>query len=213
MQVVPLTKAQATEFVVAKHYAKRLSIFWAAFGLVIDGMIEGVAVYGQPSAPIQKHAFKNRDFKLYDLGRLVIQTEAPNAASFLLGRSLQMLEKPCAVVTYADSEWGHAGIIYQATNWLYTGATKSHDHAYLVDGVRTHPMTLRDRGILDPKRWARENGIETVPPQEKHRYFFFVGDRRQRKVMRSKLVYPAVTQYPKLPKSTYDNGPKIIMAA
>lgn len=209
MSVVRVTKSEAEAIVVAKHYSHRASIFWAGFGLLIDGKIEGVVVYGQPSPPIQKYAFRERDFKLYELARLVIQTEAKNAASFLVGRSLQMLDAPCAVVSYADTEWGHAGIVYQAANWIYTGATKSHDHAYLVDGKRVHPISLRDRGISDPKRWAKENGIKTLPPMEKHRYFFVVGDRKQRAEMKSKLVYPVVRQYPKLPKSMYDSGPRI----
>lgn len=209
VEVVPIDKKTAERFVVAQHYSRRAPIFWAGFGLVVDGMIDGVVVYGQPSAPLQRHAFTNRDFRLYELARLVIQTELRNAASILVGRSLKMLEQPSAVVSYADTEWGHAGVVYQATNWLYTGATRSHDHAYLVDGKRTHPMTLRDRGITDPKRWAKENGIETVPPMEKHRYFFLNGTKAQRKVMLAALRYPVVLEYPKLPKKMYDSGPII----
>jgi len=209
MNVVSIDKATADRFVSAKHYSRRPSIFWAGFGLVIDGKIEGVAVYGQPSPPIQRHAFCDRDFRLYELARVVVQTDAKNAASLLVGRSLQMLPAPCAVVSYADSEWGHAGIIYQATNWTYTGPVLSHDHLYIVDGVRTHPMTLRDRGITDPKRWARDNDIATVKPSPKHRYFFAVGDKRQRKSMMSRLAYPIIKEYPKAKASRYDDGPRL----
>lgn len=209
MRVVRLTKSQCLDWVLNKHYARRTPIFWAGFGLEIDGMIEGVCVYGQPSPPIQRHAFRDRDFPLFELARLVVQTPKKNAASFLVGNSLRMLSAPCAVVSYADTEQGHSGIVYQATNWIYTGATKSHDKAYLVDGKRTHPMTLRDRGITDPARWARENGIKTVPPMEKHRYFQFVGDRRQRRAMLEKLAYPVIHEYPKSSKTMYDDGPRI----
>lgn len=134
MEVIPCTKAICEQFVVAKHYSKRASIFWAGFALVENGHIEGVAVYGQPSPPIQKHAFRDRDFRLYELCRVVVQTKTKNAASFLVAGSLKLLPAPCAVVSYADMEQGHCGIIYQATNWLYTGSTKSHDKLYLVDG-------------------------------------------------------------------------------
>ena len=213
MLVVPITKTVAETFVLAKHYSKRASIFWAGFGLVIGGKIEGVVVYGQPSPPIQKHAFRDRQFRIYELSRLVIQTKAENAASFLVGRSLQMLVHPSAVVSYADTEWGHAGIVYQATNWLYTGATKSHDHAYLVNGKRVHPITLRDKGITDPKRWAKEHNIKTLPPMDKHRYFFLIGNKKEKSSMRERLAYPVVSAYPKLPKSKYDAGPRINMKA
>lgn len=214
MEVVSIPKAIADLFVTMKHYSRRASIFWAGFGLVEDGHIVGVCVYGQPSPPIQKHAFRERDFRLYELTRLVVQTKTKNAASCLVGRSLRMLpEQPCAVVSYADTEQGHCGIVYQATNWIYTGATKSHDKAYIVDGKRTHPMTLRDRGITSPAAWAKENGIETVPPMEKHRYFFFVGSKRECGAMRDKLAYPIVSEYPKCEKRMYDDGPVLAVFA
>lgn len=210
MEVVRIDKKTAEIFVVNKHYSRHASIFWAGFGLVENGRIEGVCVFGQPSPPIQRYAFADRDFKLYELARLVVQTETKNASSTLVGRALRMLERPCAVVSYADSEWGHSGIIYQATNWIYTGATVSHDHSYIVDGKRVHPMTLRDRGITDPKRWAKDNGIETAPPMKKHRYFYLCSEsKKQRKAMLSALRYPVVTDYPKSEKTMYDAGGRI----
>lgn len=214
MKVQPVAKVVADEFVRLKHYSRRAPIFWAGFALVEDGRVTGVAVYGQPSPQVQKHAFVDRDFRLYELSRVVVQSKTKNAASFLVGNSLKMLEpKPCAVVSYADMEQSHCGIIYQATNWVYTGATVSHDHAYIVDGVRVHPMTLRDRGITDPARWARENGIQTVKPHPKHRYFQFVGDRRQRHAMRAALRYEQEDQYPKSDQMRYDDGPDVVAYA
>lgn len=207
MEVVEIEKSVAELFVTKKHYSRRASIFWAAFGLVENGQVTGVVVYGQPSPPIQKHAFRDRDFRLFELSRLVVQSKTKNAASFLVGRSLKMLTpKPCAIVSYADMEQSHCGIVYQATNWIYTGATKSHDKAYVVDGKRLHPMTLRDRGITDPTRWAKENGIEMVHPMEKHRYFFLVGSKSQKRKMLGKLTYPIVQSYPKCDQSRYDDG-------
>lgn len=215
MKVIPATKAQCEPFILEKHYARRKCIFWAAFALIEDGMIEGVAVFGQPSPPIQKHAFKDRDFRLYELSRVVVQTKTRNAASFLIGQSLKLLEpKPCAVVSYADMEQGHAGIIYQATNWLYTGATKSHDKSYVVNGERLHPTTVRDRyGVTNPTAWARENGHQMIHPEPKHRYFYLVGDKRQKRSMLSRLAYPVIQEYPKADKRTYDDGPKIVEPA
>lgn len=214
MTIVPITKQVAEHFVIAKHYSRRASIFWAAFALEEQGLITGVAVYGQPSPPIQKHAFKDRDFRLYELSRVVVQSKTKNASSFLVANSLKMLEpKPCAVVSYADMEQNHCGIIYQATNWLYTGSTKSHDKSYIVDGKRVHPMTLRDQGITDPTRWAKENSIQMIKPMEKHRYFQFVGSKQQRRTMREKLNYAVLDTYPKCDQQRYDDGPYLNVAA
>ena len=109
-------------------------------------------------------------------------------------------------------EQGHCGIVYQATNWLYTGETVSHDKAYIVDGERLHPMTLRDRGITDPTRWAKENGVEMVKPSVKHRYFYFCGNQAQKRAMIAALRYKKA-DYPKSDKTRYDDGPEIHMRA
>ena len=61
MEVIKIDKSTCDKWVSAKHYSRRPSIFWAGFALVIDGKIEGVVVYGQPSPSIQKHAFSDRD--------------------------------------------------------------------------------------------------------------------------------------------------------
>jgi hypothetical protein len=208
MIVKRIDKSLADSVISNKHYSKRLGIFWEGFGLFKEDKLIGVCCFGQPSAPIQKHAFKDRNFRLYELTRLVVDNDIQNAASFLISRSLKMLkERFCAVISYADSAHGHSGIVYQATNWIYTGATVSHDNLYLVNGVPTHPMTLRDKlGITKPAVWAKQNNIEKIKPRPKHRYFFFVGSKKQKKQMKRSLNYPKVLDYPKSEKKCYDSG-------
>lgn len=210
MEVRSINKKTANAVVSNKHYSRRLGIFWEGFGLFENDVLIGVCCFGQPSAPIQKHAFKNRDFRLYELTRLVVDSGHKNAASFLISQSLKMLSsQPCAVISYADSAHGHSGIVYQATNWIYTGSTISHDKLYVIDGVPTHPMTLRDKyGITKPAEWAAQNQIKKISPKPKHRYFYFIGAKKDKKKMLSNLSYPQISSYPKSPKTTYDAGEK-----
>lgn len=208
MIVKPIDRSLADLIVLNKHYSKRLGIFWEGFGLFEEEKLIGVCCFGQPSAPIQKFAFKERGFRLYELTRLVVDNGIKNAASFLISQSLKMLkEKHCAVISYADSAHGHSGIVYQATNWIYTGPTISHDCLYMVDGKLTHPMTLRDKfNITKPAEWAKENGIEKIKPSPKHRYFYFIGSKKQKKQMKESLSYQVISEYPKSEKTYYENG-------
>lgn len=208
MIVKKISRAIAESVVSKKHYSKCLGIFWEGFGLFKNDVLIGVCCFGQPSAAIQKHSFKDRDFRLYELTRLVVDAGHQNAASFLISQSIKMLkEKKCAIISYADSAHGHSGIVYQATNWIYTGATVSHDSLYLIDGVPTHPMTIRDKfGITQIAKWAKENNISKIKPSEKHRYFIFSGSKKEKKEMLQKLNYKIITQYPKSPKTLYENG-------
>jgi hypothetical protein len=204
-------KKRAKRWIEQKHYRHTLGVFWEGFALVIDDKIEGIVCYGQPSAPIQRYAFHERDFRLYELTRLVIQTSKKNAASFLIGNSLQMLSNtPCAVISYADGGMGHIGFVYQATNWIYTGEVTAHDKFYIVNGEKLHPMTVRDRyNVSKPTKWAKENGIEMVKPEPKHRYFQFVGTKREKRQMISKLKYEKIDAYPKGESHRYDAGDRI----
>lgn len=214
--VEPITKKQAALIVTSRHYSHRASFFSCAFALVIDGLIEGVVVYGNPSRSIQQYAFGDFDGRIYELTRLVIQTSRPNAASFLVATSLKMLPyQPSAVVSYADTEMGHSGIVYQATNWLYTGALGEtcSPTALFVDGVWTHPRTLARKGLKNPVAWARENDVPIRFRSVKHRYFYLNGNKYQRRDMLAKLKYPVVGQYPKSEKTMYDAGEHIVMHA
>lgn len=212
LMVVKLSKRLCNEWISRKHYRRTLGIFWEGFALLEDGAVAGVVTFGQPSAPIQKHAFKDRDFRLYELTRLVVQTKTKNAASFLIGSALKLLkERHAAVISYADSSVGHCGIVYQATNWIYTGAVTAHDKLYIVNGEKLHPTTVRDRfGVTSPTKWAKENGIETQRPEPKHRYFYLIGSKSQKRRMRTALNYPVVEGYPKSDYTRYDDGPELL---
>lgn len=209
-EIRAIDKKTSDLFVQTKHYSRRSSVFQYSYALIEDDKIEGVVVYGMPPLQIQKNAFREPfNFPIFELTRLVVQTTTKNAASFLIANSLRKLPKPCAVVSYADSAYNHCGIVYQSTNWHYTGSTISHDSMYLVDGKQVHPRTLASKGITSPKKWARENGIEEIPPKPKHRYFYFVGSQRQKKFMRGNLKYAIIENYPKCDYVRYDDGKRI----
>ena len=187
-----------------KHYAKRIPNISYAFGLYVDRMLCGIVTYGSlPTPQVKNGAFVDPNIELIELNRLCIDTDLKNAASILVGRSLKLLPGPMTVISYADSGQGHVGYIYQATNFLYTGAVTAHDSEYLVDGKKVHPRTLAARGISNPVGWSKEQGVERVKALPKHRYIYFVGTRRECKYMRQCLVY-SISPYPKGDVRRYD---------
>ncbi len=214
MEVKEITYQQAMEWCLKKHYARRKPMYQFAFGLIENGFIVGVVVYGRPPVQIEKNVFKNKidGVTVFELTRLVIQTKSKNAASFLVANSLKLLPKPNIVVSYADSGMNHCGIVYQATNWIYTGGNKAHDSEYIVDGKKMHPKSITERlGITAVAKWAKENNIETVPPKIKYRYFFMNADRRMKNKMLLELSYKIINEYPKCEKQIYDAGDDIQM--
>ena len=183
----------AKRWVEEKHYLHSLGFFWNAYALIEDDQITGIVVYGPPSAPTKKFAFIDCNFRIYQLTRLVIQSETKNAASFLIANSMKQLpSQPCAVVSYADDSMGHCGIVYQATNWLYTGRLKDHVYSYLYEGEVYHSRTITRMGYSGPAEWAKKVGATRIPKRYKYRYFNFVGSKNQKKRMKKKLKYEII---------------------
>lgn len=193
MEVFPINRCETDIWLMEKHYAKRKCQRMFCFGLFVGKELEGIITYGMPPSPQVGRGFLGENYrtKVIELNRLCINEKAPkNAASFLVGRSLRFM-KDWAVVSYADGAMGHIGYVYQATNFIYCGAVKSHDKEYLIDGKWVHAKVLTNRGITAPSLYAMENNIPTKLPQLKHRYIFF-GDKR----LREHLKYTP-QQYPK----------------
>lgn len=66
-------------------------------------------------------------------------------------------------------------------------------------------------GITNPSKWAKDNGFKKIPPALKHRYFYLCGTKRERRSMLDSLQYEVRSDYPKSPKTNYDDGPRIDM--
>ncbi len=207
--VFQIKSEEAAPWCKRRHYARRIPPITYAFGLYVNEILEGVVTYGSLSTPqVRNGMFEDDAFgeNIIELNRLCIDSEISNAATVLVGRSLKLLPKPKVVVSYADTNQGHIGYVYQAANFLYTGAVTAHDSEYLVHGKKVHPRTLAANGITAPKEWAKENGIEIVRPQPKHRYVYLHGSLAERRQMRRKLKYPLVGPYPKGPTRRYELG-------
>lgn len=194
-EVKPISYEETKPFLLGVHYARRMPCVQFAFGLFVDGDLRGCVTYGQPASPslCKGVAGEENRHRVLELNRLVICDDTPYDASFLVSRSLKMLPPHTFVVSYADAEgWGHIGYVYQATNWLYTGMTKSrtdkfsegHSRHYASDETRRQYRTA------------------------KHRYVFLTGSKSDRRHMIKELRYPVIPEYPKGESHHYDvNNP------
>lgn len=200
-----INREEAKPFITDVHYAHRMPPSQYLFGLDDGGALFGVVSFGPPASPqVRRSVLGETKWPMVELNRLVITTPTKNAASFLVGRALRLLPKPMVVVSYADGGMGHVGYVYQATNFYFCGPATAHDAEYIVDGVKVHPRTLAARGIKDPKRWAKENGIEVIPPCPKNRYVFLCGTATDVKRLTPDIKWPMTRDYPKGDSVRYD---------
>jgi len=183
--VVEIPYEATKDWILNIHYAKRMPSISYAYGLYLYDEMVGMVSYGSPASPWLCKGICGEEHKsdVIELNRLVLKDNLPNEASFLVAKSLKLLPQPKVVVSYADTAQDHLGIIYQATNFLFTGTTKARTDMAGKDGKHSRHH-LGDR-------------TKRIPRSAKHRYVYFIGNKKQKKVLRNALRYEIHDTYPK----------------
>lgn len=211
--VKSIEKSECKVWCIKKHYAKRLPPIEHAFGLFQDDVIVGIATFGTPVSNTLRNLWQGK-YKLKELNRLVVNEGLPkNTLSFFVGAVLKMLPKPLVIVSYADTSMNHNGYIYQATNWTYTGLSAIFKDYYVKGKEHLHNGTIMDmsRGQENRVEWLRKkfgDDLIMIDRARKHRYFYFVGNKREVKDMNKMLPYK-IEPYPKGENQRYDNTYKV----
>lgn len=201
--------AQCKEWLLYKHYAKRIPAIIYSFGLYTkDLMLQGVCTFGTPARMLNM-GYGVFDGKLsietMELNRLVVNDGMEkNVLSYFVAESLKMLPKPIVIVSYADGNKGHHGYIYQATNWIYTGITAM-EKIYIDKRTNEviHPRTIVSTYGSREAESLPEHIEISKEESGKYRYFQFLGDKRKVAEMKKNLKYQ-ILPYPKGENERYD---------
>ena len=103
-----------------------------------------------------------------------------NNVSKVLSISIKMFKKVnplCKLlVSYADVDQGHTGVIYQATNWIYEGKVNvGQRSAFIINGLKTHNKTVYGRGVVqnisEVRKHLDPNATEFIT-KGKHKYIY-----------------------------------------
>lgn len=213
-RVEPIPSEQTHEWLLNKHYAKRIPQIMYSFGLYNQKKeIEGVCTFGMPTRVMNngEAIFGGQlQMKTVELNRLVVNENlGKNVLSFFVSKCLMFLPKPICVVSYADNSQGHHGYIYQATNWIFTGLNQVHERKIKdKNGKDLHPRTAWEMA----KKAGFDNTMDFVKSSteyeqgeytKKYRYFQFLGNEKEVNEMKEKLVYN-IQKYPKGENTRYD---------
>ena len=135
----------------------------------------GVCIYTRPAGPSAGQSYyPEAPDKVLELRRLCLIDATPkNAESFFVSRTIKWLKGNTDwefVLSYADMEQGHTGVIYRASNFEYLGVTGA-GKTLEVDGKRFHIRTLsmldRPYGVEINRRYRDKDPnvkvLETLP--------------------------------------------------
>jgi len=156
------------DFIEQHHYSTSINGVRSTycFKLERDGELIGAMLYGQLAMANAYKKYADEELDVIELRRLVLIDDTPrNAESYFIGYTLRWLKKNTdvkKVVSYADPNYGHQGVIYQATNFQKVGMT-SKGKVIMWDGKKYHDKTIRTKynGKLKPFAQRVKDALES----------------------------------------------------
>ena len=196
--VEEVPRKSVVKFIEKHHYSHNVNGVQSLYhyGLFREGnfgipKMIGAMMYAHPSMPATAAKYNpiNPD-KCLELRRLVCIDDTPkNTESYFIGQSFKLLKRDTdmeVIVSFADQHYGHAGIIYQASNFDYLGETGG-SRILMVDGVETHSRSLNqlDRPYgreLNRRYKAGDENIFWKKTKPKHIYVYYLNKKIKRQI-------------------------------
>lgn len=163
-----VTRPEIRDFIEKWHYSGSINgcIADYCYALYDGDKMKGALFYGRMAMVNQWKRFSDTADNVIELRRLCCIDDTPkNAESYLIGRSLRLLKLDWGkglVVSYADKEYNHQGIIYRASNF------KEHEDingasVIIYNGKRYHDKTIRTKykGELKPFAKRIKDALES----------------------------------------------------
>lgn len=199
MTVHPVGTRDVQEFSRRYHYTGTGGNASWRWGLWHSATLLGIVAYNLPTRETCESVFGPEHFdKVWHMGRLAMADDAPrNSESRLISGSLKAIARDhrnvWGVLTYAATDVGHIGYVYQATNALYTG-TGGHSVIYIDTDGRRRSDYYSSQYVSTTA--AREKGWTVRDGGPKHRYLYVLGSKTERRQRMKALRLPTLP-YPK----------------
>ncbi|MGL4646631.1 MAG: hypothetical protein ACRDAG_01165 [Cetobacterium somerae] len=156
------------KFIEENHYSKNVNglICDYCFKLSDGEEIIDAMIYGRFAMAGVWKKYGNNPKEVIELRRLCCIDNTPkNTESYFIGYTLRWLKKNTeikTVISYADNEQGHEGIIYKASNFKKIGESPKGKVIY-YEGKRYHDKTIRTKykGELKPFATKIKNALQT----------------------------------------------------
>ena len=157
----------------------------------------GVIIYSSGAAINIGKPFGLAQGEILELVRVALNGKQ-NCTSECVAASLRRLHKDAPqikmIVSYADADQNHYGIIYQATNWIYLGKTMENKLVRIeINGCSLHRKSVYAKYGTQSVKWIRDNvdkNVREVIGAGKHKYIFCFNKKLRKYWMQYAKPYP-----------------------
>ena len=217
-KVKPIKKQLCKEWLLKKHYLKRLTSFTYSFGLFKKDLLVGILTLGNAIPLTMKKSLFGEKYMdiVYELNRLCTNDVLDkNSNSYFISQAFKLLPKPLIIVSYADKSFGHNGYIYQAANFMFSGESHTQLDWKLKGKEHIHSRTLMDEFAFEKNRVEKLKEkygdlLYRVERKPKYRYIYIIANNKNKKeIMKNKLFN--IKKYPKGNNKKYDASYKPVI--
>ena len=170
------------------------------FALFSGEKMIGAMIYALPSMKSTAAKYNpDNPLRCWELRRLCCIDDTPtNTESYFIGKTLKWLKRNTdieVVISYADLECGHEGVMYKATNFIHLGKSGG-GRVLLVDGKKYHARSLNQKekpyGRDLKRRWENKNGhkfwdseqdMHFVNTKPKNIYVYYLNKKVKKKYL------------------------------
>lgn len=185
-----ITYKEAIDFLLPRHYSGRKPSVTYSFGYFERSVLKAVCTIGKPASNSLCIGVCGIEYssKVFELNRLCVDGNIQIQLSQFVSWCLRQL-KDVILISYVDTQMNHNGYIYQATNWIYTGLTKTRTDKYVEGGKHSrHYDNSKQKGLRKFR-------------SAKHRYIYFCKCKGAYKQLKYKTE-----PYPKGENKKYNLG-------
>lgn len=152
-------RSTVRDFIEEHHYSHNINGLRVTYSFLLrdkrSGEIVGAMTFGGFGMAGVWRKYGEREVDVLELNRLVLIDDTPkNTESFFIGAALRWLKRNTLVktiISYADPNYGHEGVVYKASNFEYMGKTTP-TRVIFWQGRKYHDKTIRAKykGVLKP---------------------------------------------------------------
>ena len=218
LSIRAINKSVAKDIIINNHYSGLWTKVSYAIGLFtsdveehpffsgVEDKLIGVACYGDPIGRLSGQSISEMldRTEVLELVRLfVFDGYGSNIESWFLGKTFDWLRENVpqikGLISYSDPKEGHAGTIYQATNWIYQGNSLRFNDSWSFkfdeNGEWQHGRTIFPYyGTNNPneiqKQVTKPFWIRKEP--RKHRYVYILSKGGERRKLLKNLKHPSL---------------------
>lgn len=149
----------------------------------------GVVIFSPGATPTLCKTYGLTQQECCELSRIALRAhKAP--VSRIMAIALRMLKRENPglrlVISFADTDKGHHGGVYQATNWIYVGCAVPRLLPFL-HGRHVHERTV---SAMVKTGKVRRADFDWRPAAPKHKYLMPLDDEMRRKLEPLRKLYP-----------------------